>query len=62
MSAPHRKPLRAANDNAPPHKGLRVVVDIPRALPIQLVEVEVIAQLLDSLDDLAVNDNEEPPR
>jgi hypothetical protein len=62
MSVPHKKPIRAANDNEPPHKGLRVVMEIPRHLPIQLVEIEVMAQLLDSLGDLAANDNEESPQ
>ena len=62
MNAPHKKPLRPANDNDPPHKGLRVITDIPRDLPIQLVEIEVIAQLLDSLGGLAANDNEEQPQ
>ncbi len=62
MSAPHRKSIRPANDNDPPHKGLRVVTDIPPDLPFQLVEIEVIAQLLESLGDLAANDNEEPPQ
>lgn len=61
MSAPHKKGLIAANDNAKPHKPLGVVVDIPPDLPIQLVEIEVIAQLLDSLCDIAANDNEEQP-
>jgi len=62
MSAPLNKHLKAANDNEPPHKGLRVVLDLPRDLPIQQVEIEVIAQLLDSLGDLAANDNEELPQ
>lgn len=60
MSAPHKRRLVAANDNERPHKPLRVVVDIPPDLPIQLVEIEVFAQLLDSLDLVAANDNEEP--
>ena len=59
MSHPHKKGLTPANDNDKPHKALRIVVDIPPDLPIQLVEIEVVAQLLDSLVDLAANDNEE---
>jgi hypothetical protein len=59
MSAPHKRRLVPANDNERPHKPLRVVVDIPPDLPIQLVEIEVFAQLLDSLDLVAANDNEE---
>ena len=60
MSAPHRRQLVPANDNERPHKPLRVVVDIPPDLPIQPVEIEVFAQLLDSLAPVAANDNEEP--
>ncbi len=60
MSAPHKRGLVPANDNERPHKPLRVVVDIPPDLPIQLVEIEVFAQLLNSLDLVADNDNEEP--
>jgi len=60
MSAPHKKRPMPANDNNRPHKPLGVVIDIPPDLPIQLVEVEVFAQLLDSLELAAANDNEEP--
>jgi hypothetical protein len=45
-----------ANDNWRPRQ-LRVVVNVPRMLPIQLVEIEVFAELLDTLPE-AANDNE----
>ena len=61
MSTARKKGLVAANDNEPPHKALRVIVEIPPDLPIQLVEIEVMAQLLDALGDIAANDNEEQP-
>jgi len=64
MSAPRSRgpsPPKPANDNKRPSKGLRVEISIPRNLPIQRVEVEVFAELLDSLVGLAVNDNEVPP-
>jgi hypothetical protein len=57
MSAPHKKANAPANDNTPRHKPLGVVIEIPPNLPLQVVEVEVLAQLLDSLP---LNDNEEP--
>ena len=60
MSAPHEKRRVPANDNERQHKPLGVVVDMSPDLPIQLVEVEVFAQLLDSLQMVAANDNEEP--
>ena len=59
MSVPGRKRLVAANDNHPPRKSLRAVVEIAPDLPVQIVEVEVIAQLLEALGDTAANDNEE---
>ena len=62
MSAPREKRRVPANDNERQHKPLGVVLDISPDLPIQLVEVEVFAQLLDSLQMVAANDNEEPPR
>jgi hypothetical protein len=46
-----------ANDNAPVNS-LRVELKLPRQLPIQLVEVEVFAELLDALP-LPANDNDE---
>lgn len=55
MSARHEKGPVPANDNKRRHKPLRAVVDIPPNLPIQIVEVEVMAQLLDALP---ANDNE----
>ena len=48
--------LRAANDNQRPRQ-MRAVVNVARLLPIQLVEIEVFAEFLDSLPD-AANDNE----
>lgn len=58
MSAPHKRGghRSAANDNTPRHRVLDVEADIPADLPLQTVEVEVLAQLLDSLP---ANDNEE---
>ena len=53
---PH--PLVPANDNEATPKPLRAEVRIPQDLPIQLVEIEVFAELLDSLP-LAANDNNE---
>jgi len=50
----------AANDNDPPRKALRAVVKMPPDLPVQIVEVEVIAALLDALIEHAANDNEGP--
>jgi len=60
MSAPRNRPngrLRPANDNKR-RKPLGAEVRIPQNLPVQQVEVEVFAQLLDSLTGLAANDNE----
>jgi hypothetical protein len=57
MSARHEPGPLPANDNQRRHKPLRVVVAIPPDLPIQMSEVDVIAQLLNSLP---ANDNEEP--
>ena len=62
MSARHHRGTRLpkpANDYARRDKRLSVVVRIPQDLPIQRVEVEVFAQLLDSLEQLAANDNQE---
>jgi len=59
MSARHDIRRIPANDNERRHKPLGVVVDISPDLPIQMVEVEVFAQLLDSLNEIAANDNEE---
>jgi hypothetical protein len=59
MSARRKKGIVAANDNDPPRKSLRAVVEITSDLPVQIVEVEVIAQLLEALGDIAANDNEE---
>jgi hypothetical protein len=59
---PNRKRNRpvAANDNGQVPKLLGVEILIPQSLPIQLVEVEVFVELLESLGPFA-NDNEEPP-
>ena len=51
---------KPSNDNRKDSHPLRVVMNIPQSLPIQLVEVEVFASLLDDLRDLAANDNPEP--
>lgn len=60
MSAP-RKPRvsgnRPANDNEGPSGRLKAELSFPPNLPVQLVEVEVLAALLDSLPPPA-NDNE----
>jgi hypothetical protein len=48
------RPPRPANDNEAPTLS-RVDVLIPRDLPIQQVEIEVFAELLDSL--VPANDN-----
>jgi hypothetical protein len=58
MSVPNLKCVRPANDNRRRHKTLGVAVEISPDLPIQMVEVEVFAQLLDSLSLDAANDNE----
>ncbi len=61
MSAPRTRRPRpvAANDNGREPKLLGVEILIPQTLPIQMVEIEVFAELLDSLGGLAANDNEE---
>jgi len=58
MSEPkHRRFVRPANDNGPPRK-LKAYVDLfVSASPLR-IEVEVIAELLDSLPE-AANDNQE---
>lgn len=48
------------NDNERPVRTLRTELRIPRGLPIQQVEVEVFAELLDALEEVVANDNEEP--
>ncbi len=60
MSAPRHRPGRVpspANDNGR-RKRLAVELDLPAFLPVQACEVEVLAELLESLQDLAANDNE----
>jgi hypothetical protein len=60
VSAPHKprgKAQAPANDNGP-RKPLRAELFVPPDLPVQLVEVEVIAELLESLPWPA-NDNGE---
>ena len=42
-----------ANDNAPKRRSLN---RLPKGMPVQLVEVEVLAELLESLPPIA-NDN-----
>lgn len=68
MSAPRRPkgaPYDAANDNLRQPSSLKatpplphVEVRFPKGLPVQIVEVEVLAELLDSLP-AASNDNGE---
>jgi hypothetical protein len=58
MSAPGRRGLVPANDNGRRKLPLCAVLDMPEPLPIQLVEVEVFAELLDALPP-AANDNNE---
>lgn len=61
MSAPPRRPRirrnRPANDNERPWARLKAELSFPPNLPVQLVEVEVLAALLESLPPPA-NDNE----
>lgn len=52
----HKRKRTPANDNRRP-RPLRAVVELPKSLPIQLVEIEVFAELLDALPE-AANDNE----
>jgi hypothetical protein len=51
-----------ANDNARKRRSLnrlpQAEVRLPKAMPVQLVEVEVLAELLESLPPIA-NDNSE---
>lgn len=55
--APKRARKRSpANDNQRPRQ-IKATVNVSRSLPIQLVEIEVFAELLDSLPEPA-NDNE----
>lgn len=51
---------RPSNDNRKPSKSLRVITNIPPSMPVQRVEVEVFASLLDDLQSLVANDNPEP--
>lgn len=54
-----------ANDNARKHRSLgrlpKAEVRLPRGMPVQLVEVEVLAELLESLPPIS-NDNDEDHR
>ncbi|HTP77549.1 MAG TPA: hypothetical protein VMJ73_11295 [Rhizomicrobium sp.] len=50
-----------ANDNSRPAKTLRAELRFPEVLPIQIVEVEVFASLLDDLMALVANDNQDEP-
>jgi len=54
----NRSPRRLvpANDNGKRRNPLRVALLFPQHLPVQTIEVEVIAQLLDSI--VCANDNE----
>jgi hypothetical protein len=64
MSQPRDpKPAKAiiANDNARQRRSHRLPkaeVRLPKAMPVQMVEVEVLAELLESLPPIA-NDNED---
>ena len=65
MSRPHDpKPEggNIPNDNARKRRSLnrlpKAEVRLPKAMPVQLVEVEVLAELLESLPPIA-NDNSE---
>ncbi len=68
MSQP-RDPKRIngtiANDNAPKRRSLnrhpKAEVRLPKGMPVQLVEVEVLAELLESLPPIS-NDNAEDDR
>lgn len=51
--------VRKPPKRVPRHKFLGVDVHIAPDLPVQAVEIEVLAELLDSLGP-AANDNEEP--
>jgi len=50
-----------ANDNSRPAKTLRAELRFPQLFPIQIVEVEVLASLLDDLMALVANGNEDEP-
>jgi hypothetical protein len=61
---PHASENVPANDNLRPHRSLKAKrvlpqaeVRLPQAMPVQIVEVEVLAELLQSLSPDA-NDNE----
>jgi hypothetical protein len=58
--APPRLPT-PANDNRKSGKPLRAVMRFPPVLPVQRVEVEVFAALLDDLKALVANDNGDGP-
>lgn len=51
----HEAGLFAANDNQP--GAMQVEVRLPRAMPVQIIEIEVLAELLESLA-FPANDNE----
>jgi hypothetical protein len=59
------KPERGtiANDNARKRRSLNRVpkaeVRLPKGMPVQLVEVEVLAELLESLPPIANDNNED---
>ena len=52
-----------ANDNARKRRSLhrkpKAEVRLPRDMPVQLVEVEVLAELLESLSPIANDNNED---
>ncbi len=51
------QPIAPANDNPKPPHHLAVVLDLPPDLPVQQIEIEVFAQLLESL--APANDTDE---
>ena len=59
MSAPREPQLSSdipANDNERPRPRLKAELRLPKGLPVQIVEIEILAELLDSLPPPA-NDN-----
>jgi hypothetical protein len=59
VSAPREPQLSGdipANDNERPGPRLKAELRLPKGLPVQIVEIEILAELLDSLPPPA-NDN-----
>jgi len=55
---PSKRSLRAANDNAPEKPN--IVINIPKNLPITIVEVELFDRLIFNLRELTANDEKSP--